>query len=256
MSVRVPDQKIVAVIIAYNAAKTIRATYDDVPKDWVDEIIIGDDCSHDDTFEIARSLHGVTAIRHPTNQHMGGNQKLLYDKALELGADVVVLLHGDNQFDPKKLPDMVRPILAGEADAVLGSRILGKQTQEGGMPFWKFIGNNLLNSVQNIAYDLQLSDYATGYKAYHRRVLETIPYHRNRRDFIFDEEVNTQIVHFGFRLVQVPIPTKYFAEASTVGFLQSVHYGVFTVWTALEYRLMRWGLIHPKFLMPKDPLGG
>ena len=255
MSVRVPDKKIIAVIIAYNAEKTIRATYDDIPKDWVDEIIIGDDCSHDQTFEIARQLHGVKAIRHAKNQHMGGNQKILYDQALELGADVVVLLHGDNQFDPQKLPDMVRPILAGEADAVLGSRILGNLTQEGGMPLWKFVGNNFLNFIQNCAYRLQLTDYATGYKAYHRKVLETIPYHRNRRDFIFDEEVNTQIVHFGFRLAQVPIPTKYFDEASTVNFRQSVHYGVLTVWTALKYRLLLWGVLQPKFLMPKEPLG-
>ncbi|MDD5677969.1 MAG: glycosyltransferase family 2 protein [Kiritimatiellae bacterium] len=252
MSVRVPDKKIIAVIIAYNAERTIRQTYDDIPKDWVDEILIGDDCSQDETFKVASTLQGVKAIRHAKNQHMGGNQTILYDRALEMGADIVVLLHGDNQFDPHKLPDMVRPIVAGEADAVLGSRILGQLTKEGGMPLWKFFGNNLLNFIQNCAFRLQLTDYATGYKAYSRKVLETIPYHRNRRDFIFDEEFNAQIVHFGFRLAQVPIPTKYFDEASTVNFRQSVHYGIFTVWTVLKYRLFLWGLMKPAFLLPKD----
>lgn len=256
MSLRVPEKKIFAVIIAYNAEKTIRQTYDEIPKDWVDEILIGDDASQDGTFKIASQLKGAKAVQHAKNQHMGGNQKIMYDRALAMGADIVVLLHGDNQFDPKKLPEMVRPIVAGEADAVLGSRILGHLTKEGGMPLYKFFGNNFLNFIQNCAYRLQLSDYATGYKAYSRKVLETIPYHVNRRDYIFDEEVNTQIVHFGFRFAEVPIPTKYFAEATTVNFWQSMHYGMFTVWTVLKYRLMLWGLMKPKFLMPKAQSGG
>ncbi|MBU1910526.1 MAG: glycosyltransferase family 2 protein, partial [Verrucomicrobia bacterium] len=187
MSAKVPDKKIAAVIIAYNAAKTIEATWNEIPKDWVDLVIIGDDCSRDNTAELARGLPGALVIRHEKNQHMGGNQMILFDKALEMGFDIIVLFHGDNQFDPGKVPEMVRAITEGGADAVLGSRIAGRQAREGGMPRYKEISNKVLSFVQNTAYRLNLSDYATGYKAYTRKVLETIPYRRNRRDFLFDE---------------------------------------------------------------------
>jgi len=256
MSERVPDKKIIAVVIAYNAAKTIEQTIEGIPRDWVDGVVIGDDCSKDDTYEVSLRIPDVEVIRHERNLHMGGNQKVVYDRALELGADIVVLLHGDDQYDPRKLPEMVQAITEGGADAVLGSRILGNLTKEGGMPLWKFIGNNFLNFLQNSAYRLQLSDYATGYKAYTREVLETIPYHVDRNDFIFDEELNTQIVHFGFTLVQVPIPTKYFDEASTVNAGQSIHYGIFTVWTVFKYRLQLWGLGTFEFLQPRTDASG
>lgn len=251
MSKHVANKKIIVVIIAYNAAKTIEQTYNDIPKDWVDLIIIGDDCSKDNTYEIAKQLPAVVAIRNKKNQHCGGNQKVVYDKALELGADIIILLHGDNQYDSKKIPEMIKEITDGGADAVLGSRILGKQTKEGGMPLYKFSGNKLLNFLQNRAYGLQLSDYASGYKAYTKEVLETIPYRRNRNDFIFDEEVNTQIVYFGFNFAQIPIPTRYFAEASSVGFWTSVHYGIFTLWTVAKYLLQVRNIAKFGFLEPE-----
>lgn len=253
MSARVPDKKIAVVIIAYNAARTIEATWNEIPKDWVDLIVIGDDCSQDNTAEIARRLPGTLVIRHEKNQHMGGNQMILYDKVLEMGFDIVVLLHGDNQFDPGKVPDMVRAITEGGADAVLGSRIAGGRTREGGMPRYKEISNKFLAFVQNLVYRQKLSDYATGYKAYTRKVLETIPYHRNRRDFLFDEQLNAQIVHFGFKLAQVPIPTRYFPEATTVNFWTSLHYGFFTLWTVLQYLLHRAGLVKIGYLLPREP---
>ena len=178
----------------------------------------------------------------------GGNQKVLYDYALSNGADIIVLLHGDNQYDASMIPSMIEPILNNTADAVLGSRILGGKALEGGMPLYKYFANHLLNFIQNSVYQLKLSDYATGYKAYSNKLLTSIPYHLNRDDFIFDEQLNTQIIYFKFRLSQVGIPTRYFKEASSVNFFTSVYYGLWTLFLMLQFTLSKYKRYTPKFL--------
>ena len=237
MSLNAPNLKVFVVVLAYNAQKTIKNVIDDIPYEWVDKIVISDDDSTDKTYSVSKTISGVELIKNKKNLHMGGNQKVVYNYAIENGADIVVVLHGDNQYDASKIPDMIKPIINSEADVVIGSRILGGMALKGGMPKYKYLGNNLLNFIQNCAFGLRLSDYATGYKAYSRKVLTSIPYLKNRNDFIFDEQLNTQVVFFGFRILQVGIPTRYFKEASSASFLTSVHYGLWTVITALQYTL-------------------
>ena len=179
---------------------------------------------------------------------MGGNQKVVYSYAIDNDADIVVVLHGDNQYDASKIPEMIKPIINSESDVVFGSRILGGMALGGGMPKYKFLGNIFLNFVQNTAFKLKLSDYATGYKAYSRKALTSVPYLKNRNDFIFDEQLNTQFVYFGFKISQIGIPTRYFNEASSVGFLTSIHYGVWTVITTLQFIFAKYKIYTPSFL--------
>ncbi len=248
MSLRAPNLKILVVVIAYNAEKTIKNVIEDIPHEWVDEVIISDDDSIDKTYDICKKLPNIKVIKNKNNLQMGGNQKVVYNYAIENDADIIVQLHGDNQYDASKIPDMIKPIIYSKADIVIGSRILGGLALEGGMPRYKYLGNCLLNFIQNYAFNLKLSDYATGYKAFSKTALKSIPYLKNRNDFIFDEQINTQAVFFGFRIVQIGIPTKYFKEASSVNFLTSVHYGLWTVITTLQFLLAKNKIFAPSFL--------
>ncbi|GIW20754.1 MAG: glycosyl transferase family 2 [Chloroflexota bacterium] len=234
--------RVVVVMPAYNAAKTLERTYADIPHDVVDHVILVDDVSADGTVEIARRI-GLEVIVHRQNLGYGGNQKTCYDAALAAGADVVVMLHPDYQYDATRIPDLVRPIVAGERDLVLGSRFLGDPLA-GGMPRWKYVANRFLTTVENLAFGLRLSEYHTGLRAYSRRLLEAIPYHRNSNDFVFDQELIAQVVALGLghRIGEIAVPTRYFAEASSVGFRRSVVYGWSTLAVVLRYLLHRAGL--------------
>ncbi len=227
---------------AYNAAKTLERTYADIPHDRINRIILVDDVSRDETVEVARQL-GLDVIIHQQNRGYGGNQKTCYDAALEAGADVVVMLHPDYQYDATRIPDLIAPILAGERDLMLGSRFMGDPLA-GGMPRWKYVSNRFLTIVENAVFGLRLSEYHTGLRAYSRQVLETIPYHANSDDFVFDQELIAQVVAAGLRrrVGEIAVPTRYFEEASSVGFRRSVVYGLSTLIVVLRYGLHRIGL--------------
>ncbi len=235
--------RVIVVMPAYNAARTLEKTYGDLPKDQIYEVILVDDVSSDDTVEVAHHL-GLKCLVHFQNKGYGGNQKTCYLEALKDDADIVVMLHPDNQYDATRVPLMVAPIAAGEADMVLGSRLLGgtSATLQGGMPIWKFISNRFLTTVENLAFGTHLSEMHTGYRAYSRRLLETIPFLLNSDDFVFDSEVIAQAVAFGFRIVEVPVPTRYFPEASSVNFRRSVTYGLATLNVARRYLFHKFGI--------------
>ncbi len=238
---------IVVVMPAYNAAKTLERTYNDIPKDVVDKVILVDDVSQDETVEVARQL-GLRVVVHVQNRGYGGNQKTCYIEALKEGADVVVMLHPDYQYDSTLIPQLIEPILKGEADLVLGSRLLSGGTLAGGMPRYKYISNRLLTMVENAAFGANLSEMHTGFRAYGRRLLETIPFLLNSDKFVFDSEVIAQTVAFGFRITEIAVPTRYFAEASSVNFKNSVIYGLQTLAVVLRFLLDRSGMIrHPQF---------
>jgi glycosyltransferase involved in cell wall biosynthesis len=248
-----PDAaKVVIVMPAYNAAKTLERTYADIPHDLVDHVILVDDVSRDETVEIAKQL-GLEVITHRQNLGYGGNQKTCYDRALEVGADVVVMLHPDYQYDATRIPQLVAPILSGEADLVLGSRFLGDPLA-GGMPRWKFVSNRFLTGVENAAFGLHLSEYHTGLRAYSRRLLERIPYRLNSDDFVFDQDLIAQVVAVGgLRIDEIAVPTRYFEEASSVGFRRSVVYGLSTLRVVARYLLHRTGLRRSAKLRPRRP---
>ena len=230
---------VVIVMPAYNAAKTLERTYADIPHDIVGRIILVDDVSRDETVEIARQM-GLDVIVHHQNLGYGGNQKTCYDAALAAGADVVVMLHPDYQYDATRIPALIEPSLAGRSDLLLGSRFLGDPLA-GGMPKWKFVSNRFLTIVENVAFGLHLSEYHTGLRAYSRRLLETIPYALNNNDFVFDQELIAQVVAAGMRtrIGEVAVPTRYFDEASSVGFKRSVVYGLSTLRVVVRYLLHR-----------------
>jgi glycosyltransferase involved in cell wall biosynthesis len=231
--------KVVVVMPAYNAAKTLKITYEAIPHQAIDQIILVDDGSTDRTLEIARELH-LTAFVHTRNYGYGANQKTCYTEALKEGADIVVMLHPDYQYDPALLPEVMAPIKAGDADIVLGSRFLMGKTLEQGMPWWKYLGNRFLTKLENWVLGLSLSEYHTGYRAFSRRVLEEIPFSLNSDKFVFDQEMLVQAAHLRFRIREVPVPTKYFPEASNASFLDSVIYGLsilFLLFCFLAHRL-------------------
>jgi glycosyltransferase involved in cell wall biosynthesis len=234
---------VVVVMPAYNAAKTVEKTHGDIPIQIVDRVILVDDASQDDTPEIARRL-GLEVIVHLQNKGYGGNQKTCYIEALAQGADVVVMLHPDNQYDATRIPSMIQPIIDGKADLVLGSRLLGGRdaTLKGGMPIWKYISNRFLTTVENLAFGTHLSEMHTGFRAYSRRLLTTIPFLLNSDDFVFDSEVIAQTVACGFRITEVPVPTRYFPEASSVNFRRSLVYGLSTLNVARKYWLNKMGI--------------
>jgi glycosyltransferase involved in cell wall biosynthesis len=237
---------------AYNAARTLERTYADIPRELVDLIILVDDVSADETVEVARQL-GLHVIVHPQNRGYGGNQKTCYDAALEAGADVVVMLHPDYQYDATRIPALIAPILEGEADLMLGSRFLGDPLA-GGMPRWKYFSNRFLTTLENRAFGLRLSEYHTGLRAYSRRLLEVIPYHLNSNDFVFDQELVAQVVAAGgLGIGEIAVPTRYFEEASSVGFRRSVVYGLSTLRVVARFLLHRTRLRRSAKLTKRNP---
>lgn len=234
-----PDPlKVVVVMPAYNAARTLAKTYNDIPPRVVDKVILVDDVSQDETVEIARQL-GLQVVVHIQNRGYGGNQKTCYIEALRDGADIVVMLHPDYQYDSTLIPDLIAPIRRGEVDMMMGSRLLSRDTLAGGMPWWKYISNRGLTTVENLVLGQHLSECHTGFRAYSRRLLETIPFLLNSDDFVFDTEVIAQAVAFGFHIGEMAVPTRYFAEASSVNFHRSVTYGLATLSVMLRYLLDR-----------------
>jgi glycosyltransferase involved in cell wall biosynthesis len=222
---------------AYNAAQTLVRTYRDIPQDVVDHVILVDDVSRDDTVAVAELLR-LQVIVHRQNLGYGGNQKTCYDAALAAGADVVVMLHPDYQYDATRIPALIEPIAAGRADMVLGSRFLGDPLA-GGMPRWKYLANRGLTTLENRAFGLDLSEYHTGFRAYSRALLTAVDYRANSDDFVFDQELVAQVVAAGLRIAEIAVPTRYFAEASSVNFRRSVVYGLGTLRTLARYRSAR-----------------
>ena len=236
-------KKIVVVMPAYNAAQTLRQTYDEViEQDIVDSIILVDDASHDETVAIARTLPGVKVHVHPANKGYGANQKTCYTLALEAGADIVVMLHPDYQYTPKLIPAMASIIANDLHQCVLASRILGGYALAGGMPLWKYISNRFLTFAENILLGAKLSEYHTGYRAFSRRVLETVNWRGDSDDFVFDNQMLAQILWHGFTIAEVSCPTKYFPEASSINFRRSVRYGFGCLSVGLKFRLAKLGL--------------
>ncbi|HEX7492435.1 MAG TPA: glycosyltransferase family 2 protein [Candidatus Limnocylindrales bacterium] len=248
---QVSGRRIVVVMPAYNAAKTLERTYRDIPHELVSKIILVDDVSKDDTVAVARQL-GLDVIIHRQNLGYGGNQKTCYDAALEAGADAVVMLHPDYQYDATRIPQMVEPILDGSKDLMLGSRFLGDPLA-GGMPKWKYISNRFLTGTENLAFGLHLSEYHTGFRAYSRRLLETIPYRLNSNDFVFDQELVAQAVACDMRIGEIAVPTRYFEEASSVGFRRSCVYGLSTLKVVLRFLLHKMKLRRSRKLAGQKP---
>jgi glycosyltransferase involved in cell wall biosynthesis len=243
-------ETIVIVMPAYNAARTLEETFRAIPEGYYDEIVVVDDHSRDDTLERARQLH-LKAIRHPHNVGYGGNQKTCYMEALRDGATIVVMLHPDGQYDPEVIPEMIRPIREGRADMVLGSRMMTPGgARAGGMPLWKRVANRFLTTIENLAMGRRFTECHTGYRAYSRRFLETVPFLRNSNGFVFDTEVIFQAVQFGLPVVEVPVASRYFENASSVGFRQGVVYGLGTLWTAARFLLHRAGLVSSSKFRP------
>jgi glycosyltransferase involved in cell wall biosynthesis len=240
------NKKIVVVLPAYNASKTLEQTYREIPFDIVDDTVLVDDMSKDDTVEVGRRLGIKHIIRHEKNTGYGGNQKSCYNKALELGADIVVMLHPDYQYTPKLIPSMCYLIAHDLYPVVLGSRILGKGALKGGMPYYKYVFNRLLTLTENILIGQKLSEYHTGYRAFSREVLEKINYNNNNDDFVFDNEMLSQIFMAGFEIAEVTCPTKYFDDASSISFKRSTKYGLGVLRVSINHRLHQWGIVRNK----------
>jgi glycosyltransferase involved in cell wall biosynthesis len=234
-------RKITVVMPAYNAAKTLRRTYDEIPRDVVDDVLLVDDASADTTVALAKEL-GLTTFLHKRNHGYGRNQKTCYREALKRGADIIVMLHPDYQYSPKLVVSLAGMIAYGEYDVVLGSRILGVGALQGGMPLYKYISNRFLTAAQNILLDYKLSEYHTGFRAFTRTVLEQLPLEENSDDFVFDNQILAQVIYFGYRVGEVSCPTRYFPEASSINFRRSVQYGLGVLGTSVQFRLQKMGL--------------
>ena len=239
--------RVCVVMPAYNAAKTLRRTAAEIDRALVDDVIVVDDASKDDTLAVAREL-GLHVLVHRKNRGYGRNQKTCYTEALSRGADIVVMLHPDYQYSPLLLPALVVIVASGHFDCALGSRILGVGALRGGMPIWKYIANRILTFFENLLLGYKLAEYHTGYRAFSRRLLEALPLEENSDDFVFDNQMLAQALWFGFDIGEVSCPTRYFAEASSINFRRSVTYGLGVLATALEYRLAKLGLIRSRRL--------
>ncbi|HET8942125.1 MAG TPA: glycosyltransferase family 2 protein [Rudaea sp.] len=240
-------KNIAVVMPAYHAERTLEACYRAIPHDVVDTVLLVDDASDDATLAVAQRL-GIQSHRHARNRGYGGNQKTCYTLALEAGADIVVMLHPDYQYEPRLITAMAAMIASDVYDVVLGSRILGKTAIAGGMPRYKYLANRMLTFAQNILVGAKLSEFHTGYRAFSRRVLETLPLAANSDDFVFDNQMLVQALAFGMRIGEISCPTKYFAEASQISFRRSLRYGMGVLATSVRYRLWKWKLARPRFL--------
>lgn len=239
MSVKAPGYKIIAVLPAYNAEKTLKKTIDDIDQNWVDEIILVDDASQDNTVNLSKKL-GLKTFKHNKNLGYGGNQKTCYEQALKLNADIIIMVHPDHQYDPTYIPQIILPIIRGKADAVFGSRMMVKGwAREGGMPLWKYLANIFLTKIENLFLGLKLTEYHSGFRAYHSKVLKTIPFKRFSNDFVFDTEIIVQLKIHKFKIKEIPITTRYFKNASMIGFKRSTQYGIDILKILFDFTLSR-----------------
>ncbi len=236
------NKKIIVVFPAYNAESTLEDTYNEIPFDIVDEVVIVDDCSSDKTIDVAHKLGIKHIVSHEKNKGYGGNQKSCYDKALSLGADIIIMVHPDYQYTPKLIPSIANMIANDLFPVVLGSRILGKGAITGGMPYYKYFFNRFLTFSQNLIINQKLSEYHTGYRAFSKEVLQAIDYHENSDDFVFDNQMLAQIFFAGFEIGEITCPTKYFDEGSSINFSRSVKYGFGVLKTSIQYRMQKWKL--------------
>ncbi|MGH9443633.1 MAG: glycosyltransferase family 2 protein [Thermoanaerobaculia bacterium] len=233
--------KVVVVMPAYNAERTLERTLADIPREWADEILLVDDASRDGTVALAHKL-GLRVVVHDRNEGYGANQKTCYREALASGADVAVMIHPDHQYDPRVLPDLVAPILDGEADAVFGSRMLGGRTLEGGMPRWKYYANVFLTACANVVFLRYFTEIHSGLRAYSRHYLSSVAIEADSNDFIFDTEIIAQGIAKKMRFREIPIETRYFDEASQISFRRSLRYGFSILWVLLKFKLHSWGI--------------
>ncbi|MFO7790813.1 MAG: glycosyltransferase family 2 protein [Bacteroidota bacterium] len=249
----IKNKKVAVVLPAFNAERTLQKTFREVPGDIVDNVILVDDKSKDNTVEIARNLGIEHIIEHKENKGYGGNQKSCYNAALDLGADIVVMLHPDYQYTPKLIESMVYLIANDVYPVVLGSRILGKGALKGGMPFYKYVANRFLTFFQNWLMNQKLSEYHTGYRAFSAEVLRNINYQANSDDFVFDNQMLAQILYAGYEIAEITCPTKYFEEASSINFNRAVKYGAGVMKVSLQYRLQKWKMAsYPIFKKPEE----
>jgi glycosyltransferase involved in cell wall biosynthesis len=242
-------KKLIVVMPAYNAEKTLRQTFEELPHEYVDEVILVDDASHDYTVTVAREL-GIHTVIHSENRGYGANQKTCYREALHRGADIVVMVHPDYQYSPRLVTAMASMITSGHYDVVLASRILGGTARKGGMPLYKYISNRFLTFFENIMLGIKLSEYHTGYRAFSRTVLEALPLEENSDDFVFDNEMIAQAAFFGFHLGEISCPTKYFDQASSISFARSVKYGFGVLLTSVKYVLQKTGMLSSPLFNP------
>lgn len=240
------EKRVVVVMPAYNAAQTLEQTYAEIPFNIVDDVILVDDASSDATSSVARELGIRHVIKHERNKGYGGNQKTCYNKALEIGADIVIMVHPDYQYTPKLIPAMASIIGQGLYPVVLGSRILGKGALKGGMPYYKYVANRFLTLFQNILINQKLSEYHTGYRTFSKEVLQGVDYEANSDDFVFDNQMLSQVVMAGYEIAEVTCPTKYFEEASSINFRRSATYGLGVLRVSIIHRLNLWGLLRSR----------
>ncbi len=242
-------KRLLVVLPAYNAERTLERTYSEIPRDVADEVLLVDDASQDGTVEVSRKL-GLPTFVHEKNLGYGGNQKTCYAAALARDADIVVMIHPDYQYEPRLVPAMASLIALGVYDVVLGSRILGKGARLGGMPLYKYVANRALTLVQNLLLGEKVSEYHTGCRAFSRRVLETLPLAANSDDFVFDNQMLAQALFFGFRVGEVSCPTRYLPDSSSINFRRSTRYGLGVLWTSVQFRAARWGIARPRIFDP------
>ncbi len=246
-------KKIIVVLPAYNAAATLEKTVSELDRDVVDEVLLVDDFSADETVCLARGMD-IRCFLHDRNYGYGRNQKTCYREALKSEADVIVMLHPDYQYSPKLVPAMAAMVVSGEYEVVLGSRILGGKARSGGMPLYKYVFNRMLTLVENLFLGSKLSEFHTGFRAFSRSVLEQIPIHENSDDFMFDNEMLAQAIYFKFSVGEISCPTRYFAEASSINFQRSVVYGLGVLWTSVRFRLQKWGVFNFRIFASREPV--